>query len=76
MKDKPIARMHLLRGLTLYECNAKTGVITEAEVVDGKVFTKKDCLYRQFLNMKTAIKKFSKLLETYQQPTNEKSTSD
>jgi hypothetical protein len=61
-----------IRGLTLFECDPKNKTVTPAKyreiviIEDGKPVTHKQvimnpgCLYREFLNLKNAIKKFSK----------------
>lgn len=70
---KLIGIMPKKKGLTLYECDPKTRVVQEAKYteeydINRKAYVKKvvvapGCLYRQFLNLENAIKKFEKIMK-------------
>ena len=75
-KKKHLGKIHMKKGLTLWEVNHETGVITQAEIEEVKdstynpfaqkqasrkrVVAKENCFYVQALNMKNAIKKADK----------------
>lgn len=49
-----------VRGGFIFEYDPVLHVVTKQELVEGKVFCKKDCFYVEALNLRNAIKRFEK----------------
>jgi len=74
-ETKIVGRMKKIKGLTLYQLDTKSGVISKAKVVSdtadfknpnrkiGKAKFEENCLYLQALNIKNAKRKFEKLVD-------------